>query len=105
MRKDSARAVRFDDLPWEERGAARLKEVTAHGRRIRLVEFLPGFSDPNWCLKGHAVYVLQGVVDSHYADGVSTRAAGEAYIIPAGVKHRSANPYGQPARLLVVDEG
>ncbi|MGH7324440.1 MAG: cupin domain-containing protein [Candidatus Rokuibacteriota bacterium] len=69
------------------------------------MEFAPGFADPNWCAKGHAVYVLAGVLESQYEDGVSVRRAGEAYIIPPGVPHRSRNPHGAPARLLIVDEG
>ena len=63
-----------------------------------------GFSDPGWCLKGHVVYLLEGELESEYEDGISSRRAGEAYIIPAGVKHRSRNPHAAPAVLLIVDE-
>jgi len=101
-------AVRVRDLgaaEWVERGGARLKELAAHGKRLRLVEFGPGFSDPGWCLKGHVVYLLEGELESEYEDGISSRRAGEAYIIPAGVKHRSRNPHAVPAVLLIVDEG
>jgi quercetin dioxygenase-like cupin family protein len=91
--------------PWVDRGRARLKELSAHGKRLRLVEFLPGFSDPNWCAKGHVLYVLEGVIESEYEDHISTRRAGEAYVLPPGMKHRSRNPFTAPARLLIVDEG
>lgn len=91
--KAAVRCVDLTAAPWADRGLARLKELSAYGRRIRLVEFLPGFSDPQWCLKGHAVYVLEGVIESEYGDGVSTRRAGEAYVLPPGVKHRSRNPF------------
>ncbi len=100
-------AVHVQDLgavQWVERGGARLKELAAHGKRLRLVEFGPGFSDPNWCRKGHVVYLLQGEVESEYEDGISSRRAGEAYVIPAGVKHRSRNPHAVPAVLLIVDD-
>jgi quercetin dioxygenase-like cupin family protein len=102
--KDSVRAVDLNVGEWIDRGAARLQELSAYGKRLRLVEFLPGFSDPNWCVKGHVVYVLEGTLDSEYEDGLSTRRAGEAYIIPWGVKHRSRNLYDRPARLLIVDD-
>lgn len=105
MSKELVRAVALEDMPWIERGAARLKELAAWGRRLRLVEFAPGFADPNWFAKGHAVYVLAGALESQYEDGVSVRRAGEAYIIPPGVPHRSRNPHDAPARLLIVDEG
>lgn len=82
-----------------------MKELVAHGRRVRLVEFLPGFSDPNWCLKGHAVYVMSGVLESEYADGLSSRQAGEAYVVLSGTRHRSRNLSAEPVRLLIVDEG
>ncbi|HET7875168.1 MAG TPA: cupin domain-containing protein [Methylomirabilota bacterium] len=50
------------------------------------------------------VYVLEGVIESEYADHVTTRPAGEAYVLPPGVKHRSRNPFAAPARLLIVDD-
>ena len=103
--KEAVRALDFEAADWTDRGRARLKELSAHGRRVRLVEFLPGFSDPNWCLKGHAVYVLSGVLESEYADGFSSRRAGEAYVIPSGARHRSRNLGAEPVRLLIVDEG
>ncbi len=102
--KGGVRAVDLDTAPWIDRGTARLKEFTAYGKRLRLVEFLPGFSDPSWCFKGHVVYVLEGAVESHYEDGVSSRRAGEASVIPAGVKHRSRNPHARSAKLLIVDD-
>jgi quercetin dioxygenase-like cupin family protein len=103
--KAAVRVVDFESTGWTDRGAARLKELTAHGKRLRLVEFLPGFSDPDWCQKGHVVYVLEGAIDSEYEDGRASRRAGEGYVIPGGIKHRSRNPHGQPAKLLIVDEG
>ncbi len=42
--KATAQAADFETAAWIERGAARLKEMSAHGKR--LVEFLPGFDDP-----------------------------------------------------------
>ena len=103
--KEAVRALDFEATDWTERGRARLKELSAHGRRVRLVEFLSGFSDPNWCLKGHAVYVLSGELESEYADGFSSRRAGEAYVIPPGARHRSRNRGAAPVRLLIVDDG
>jgi quercetin dioxygenase-like cupin family protein len=100
----AVRALDLNAVPWTERGAARLKELSAYGKRLRIVEFGPGFSDPNWCRKGHVVYVLEGVIESEYEDGDSSRRAGEAYVIPAGVKHRSRNPHGVSATLLIVDD-
>jgi quercetin dioxygenase-like cupin family protein len=103
--KGAVSVLDLDAAAWTDRGRARLKELVAYGRRVRLVEFLPGFSDPNWCLKGHAVYVLSGVLESEYADGFSSRRAGEAYVVPAGTKHRSRNLSAEPVRLLILDEG
>ncbi|HET8579105.1 MAG TPA: cupin domain-containing protein, partial [Methylomirabilota bacterium] len=90
--EDGIASIDLNAAPWVDRGQARLKELSAHGKRLRLVEFLPGFSDPDWCAKGHVVYVLEGVIESEYADHVTTRPAGEAYVLPPGVKHRSRNP-------------
>ncbi len=102
--KAAVQAADFGTAAWVERGDARLKEMSAHGKRVRLVEFRPGFDDPNWCSKGHVVFVLEGAVESRYEDGVTPRRAGEAYIIPPGIPHRSQNPHRVPARLLIVDD-
>ncbi len=102
--KAAVRSINLDAAPWIRREGARLKEFAAHGKRLRLVEFLSGFSDPNWCLKGHVVFVIEGTLESEYADGVSRREAGQAFIVPPGVKHRSRNPGAAPARLLIVDD-
>ena len=53
--KGGVRAVDLNMAPWIDHGAARLKEFKAYGKRLRLVEFLPGFSDPSWCVEGHVV--------------------------------------------------
>jgi hypothetical protein len=71
QRKAAVCAADFETVAWIERGAARLKEMSAHGKRLRLVEFRPGLDDPNWCCKGHVVFVLAGAVESHYEDGVT----------------------------------
>jgi len=46
-----------------------------------------------------------GMLESEYADGVSSRRAGEVSVVPAGARHRSRNPGTEPVRLLIVDEG
>ena len=102
--KDSVRAIDLKTAGWLDRSAARLQELSAYGKRLRLVEFAPGFADPTRCRKGHVVYILGGAIESEYEDGVSWREAGEAYIIPWGVKHRSRNPHARPARVLIVDD-
>ena len=43
--------------------AARPGQVSVAGHPVGLLEFAPGFEDPNWCTRGHIIYVLEGVLE------------------------------------------
>ncbi len=53
--------VDFDALPWQSPAhGVRFKAFTRKGQRLRLLEFSNGFTEPSWCLAGHAFHVLEG---------------------------------------------
>ena len=46
--------VDFNALEWQSpMPKARFKAFESQGRRLRMVEFSKGFTEPDWCMSGH----------------------------------------------------
>lgn len=53
--------VYFKNISWvEPEKGLRYKAFKNDIQQIRLVEFSEGFEEKDWCLRGHAGYVLEG---------------------------------------------
>ena len=77
------------------------KRVPTSPGVVRL-EFAPGFKDPNVCLNGHVIYVIEGALTLHFDDASRVIGAGEACVIEPGTGHRAANEGDAPVTILVV---
>jgi hypothetical protein len=93
-------------MPWESPApGVRCKKRQHDGRLLRLVEFTREFVETDWCVKGHAGYVLEGVivVDFHGKDVVFV--AGDGLFIPPGDEHgHKARAVTDSVTLVLVDE-
>ena len=71
--------------------------------RVRMVEYSAGYLADHWCLKGHILLVLEGVLDTELADGRTVRlTTGMSYqVADDAMGHRSRTATG--ARLFIVD--
>ncbi len=96
------RIVRFPDVAWRQGAHPLERKKSDPAERLTLLEFGPGFADPNWCEKGHFGYVLEGSLSVEFEDSVETIRNGEGFIIDPGTRHRASNPGGHPTRLLIV---
>jgi quercetin dioxygenase-like cupin family protein len=84
---------------------ARFKARGCGDRQMRLAEFTPEFTEPDWCVKGHIGYVLEGVMQLDSHGEVETFRAGDGFHIPAG--HDSGHKVRaltNPVRLLLIEE-
>jgi mannose-6-phosphate isomerase-like protein (cupin superfamily) len=72
---------------------------------MALLEFGPGFADPNWCEKGHIGYILEGSLSIEFEDAAEVILPGEGFIIDPGTRHRASNPGRIATRLLIVSTG
>ncbi len=68
---------------------------------VALLEFAPGFEDPNWCRRAHVLYVLSGVLTFELETGLVQIAEGESCVIDAGTAHRAQNQGEEPVLLFV----
>ncbi len=98
--------VDFESLEWQSPlPGARFKVFQQGNRRLRLVEFTKGFVEPDWCVKGHIGYVLEGEMDVDFDGIISRFSAGDGLFIPAGPKSRhKVYVITDVVRLILVED-
>lgn len=97
-----------DALPWTQGGHPLERKKASAQRPMLLIEFAPGFIDPNLCLRSHVIYVLSGVLSLELADG-SERGperfgAGQACWLDAGTTHRARNDGQVPVVAFIASD-
>lgn len=71
--------------------------------RMRVITFPPGHEGDHICYKGHSIYVIAGNYKMELGDTIVNWEAGDAFIIPDGVPHRSSNPGDTEAQIVMYD--
>ena len=61
-----------------------------------------GLRIPNWCVRGHIIYVLDGALELVLDERTEQLQAGDGCVLERGTRHRAKNPGAVPVRLLVV---
>jgi len=81
--------IDFESMPWESPAAGvKFKAYEQNGRKLRLVEFTREFIEPDWCIKGHIGYILEGQMEIDFDGKVVVFNSGDGLFIPAGEKHK-----------------
>ena len=94
----------FVSLDWTAGAHPLETKKLVEGQPVVLLEFAPGFEDPNWCERGHIIYVLDGVLDLVLDDRTERIAAGDGCRLDPTTRHRAKNPGNVPVRLFVVSD-
>lgn len=95
--------VDFRHIPWTAPAEGiRVKATRRQGHQLRLLEFSPGFSESEWCRRGHIGYVLAGQLVLQFTRRSETLAEGDAFVIEPEDLHRARTVQG-PVRLFVVE--
>jgi quercetin dioxygenase-like cupin family protein len=93
----------FSDIPWQSGNHPLERKKVASGG-LSLLEFAPGFSDPDLCRRSHVFFVLEGTLSLELqAETVSVRA-GSAFWLDRGTAHRAANRGDVPVVLFVASD-
>ena len=98
--------VDFDAIPWNEPAkGVRSKAIVKGNQQLRLVEFSYGFVEPDWCLNGHAGYVIDGEFTNDYAGTLERYKTGDIIFIPKGEndKHKAILGEGEKVLLLLFE--
>lgn len=90
-----------DDVP-----GIRARELDVDGRRWAIVEYGPGARREEYCLDGHAGYVLEGEIEYEFSDGEQPMAVsqGDAFTLATGRGHRGRNTRDSSSRLFLIDD-
>ena len=81
--------IDFDSLDWKSPAeAVRFKIIRRNENQVRLIEFTPELSHPEWCITGHAGYVLQGTLEVKFENETLIFSEGDGVLIPDGEKHK-----------------
>lgn len=98
--------VDFENIEWENpTPGVRYKAFVRGNQRLRLLDFMEGFEEKEWCIKGHAAYVLDGEFSLYFKEGVSRLKAGDVAFIPSGEEycHKAILGKGENVRLLLFE--
>jgi quercetin dioxygenase-like cupin family protein len=94
----------FTAAPFEQGGHPLEQKKVARDRPVGLLRFAPGFADPNWCSRAHAIYVLQGTLELELRDRVQRVPAGDACWLDAGTEHRARTAGDEPVLAFIVSD-
>ncbi len=100
--------VPFEQIRWESPvPGCRVKSFVRGPRRLRLLEFASGFTEPDWCTHAHAVHVLDGSMTLRMRDGEVKLKKGDTLLIDAGDEHahRAVTGPDETALLLLFERG
>ena len=102
--KMEPRRIDFETMPWVAPAAGvRFKAYEHSGRRLRLVEFTREFVEPDWCIKGHVGYVLEGRMGIDFDGKAIAFGPGDGLFIRPGDKHK-ARVITDRARVILVED-
>lgn len=93
----------FSELPWTP-GAHPLERKKTSPTGLVMLEFAPGFADPNWCSRSHVLFVIEGTLTLELRDGRAVVEAGNAYSLAQGTEHRAVNDGDRAVITFVVSD-
>jgi quercetin dioxygenase-like cupin family protein len=98
--------VNFDNMLWNEPSKGIRTKIFVNGnQQIRLVEFSEGFTERDWCIKGHTGYVLNGEFSIDYNGFLEKYKMGDIIYIPKGeqAKHKTILAKGEKVTLILFE--
>lgn len=101
---DSPR-IELIEAEWQSTApGARHKVAERGGKRVRLIELTDEFVEHEWCVKGHAGYVLEGAMEVAVEGGTLRFAPGDALVLRGGADKHKAKALTPLVRLFLVED-
>ena len=82
----------------------RFKRYTAGNKQLRLVEYTHDFVEPDWCVKGHTGYVIDGEFEIDFHGTFVRYHTGDAILIPPGAENRHKAKILSPTAAVFLSE-
>ena len=98
--------IDFESIEWESPAdGVRFKAYEQDAKKLRLVEFSKEFVEPDWCMKGHIGYILEGQIEIDFDGRVITFGPGDGIFIPAGEEHKhKARVLTDKVKAILVED-
>ncbi len=98
--------IDFKTIKWYNPSiGVKMKSYIHDNKQIRLVEFTKEFIEPDWCLKGHIGYVLEGELEINFSGNKIRYNAGNGIFIPPGSEHKHmAEVISDTVRLILIED-
>ncbi len=97
-----SKRISFDEMDWEvSPSGARFKVQNLGEKQLRLLEFGQNLNHPEWCLKGHTGYVLEGEMEVEFDARILRFKAGDGLYFPSGEAERH-RPRAVSETVLVI---
>lgn len=98
--------INFDEIEWESTlEGARFKTFSRAGKQIRLVEFTRDFVEPEWCVKGHTGYVIEGRLEIDFKGEKKIFSTGDGIFIPEGADNaHKARSLTSTVKFFLVED-
>lgn len=76
-------------MPWTQLNElVRQKSVDVEEKTVRMLELQPGFSETQWCYKGHIGFVVHGAIDVEFENDNQSFQSGDVLVLPAAIGHK-----------------
>ncbi len=95
--------VQFDQMAWAQ-GNHPLEQKKVSLGCMSMVQFEPGFADPNWCERAHAIYLVEGTLHLEFEDETIAISRGQSVWIDQGTRHRASVRGGPAAIAFIVSD-
>ena len=99
--------IDFESMVWESPAEGiRFKAYKQGGKKLRLVEFSKEFVEPDWCIKSHIGYILEGQMEIDFDGEKEVFGPGDGVFIPAGQKHKhKGRVLTDKVKVILVEDG
>jgi len=97
--------IDFNVLPWESPAKGiRFKTAQQNGRKLRMLEFSKGFVEPDWCMRGHIGFVLEGAMEVDFNGNRVHYSKGDGVFIPHGEATKHMAKVDDFVKLILVED-
>jgi len=99
--------IALERTPWaDDVPGIRAREIHLDGRRWAIVEYQPRARREEFCVDGHAGYVLEGEIEYEFADDEPPMVVsqGDAFTLATGRGHRGRNTRDSSSQLFLIDD-
>jgi quercetin dioxygenase-like cupin family protein len=96
--------IAFAELPFVQGGHPLERKKIGPHASVAVLEFAPGFADPNWCTRAHVFHVLEGELTLELDGSREVVGQGSSCVLDAGTRHRAGNEGGTRAVIFAVSD-